>query len=153
MAELFEINQGIQILKPVHEVFEAVADAAKMSSYFLKSSSGRLETGKTIIWHFVEVEAEVPVHVVKSEQDKYLSYRWDNEGHETLCEITFESAKNGAATIVRIKESGHDRNDNKVIKWLKSNTEGWAQFLVSLKGYCEYGINLRKDAYTFQEYN
>lgn len=149
MAELFEINQAIQVLKPVHEVFEAIAEPANMSSYFLESGSGRLETGKTIIWRFAEVEAGVPVHVVKAEQDKYLSYRWDNEGHETLCEITLESSKNGTATIVRVKESGHEHTDAG-IRWLKSNTEGWAQFLTCLKGYCEFGVNLRKEAYTFE---
>lgn len=33
------------------------------------------------------------------------------------------------------------------ICWLKSNTEGWANFLTCLKAYLEYGINLRQGAF------
>jgi len=40
-------------------------------------------------------------------------------------------------------------NDEAGIKWLKSNTEGWANFLACLKAFLEYGINLRKGAFDF----
>jgi hypothetical protein len=49
-------------------------------------------------------------------------------------------------TFVSITEKTRD-NDEKGIKWLNSNTEGWANFLACLKAYLEYGINLRKNAF------
>jgi hypothetical protein len=39
--------------------------------------------------------------------------------------------------------------DEAGIKWLMSNTGGWANFLACLKAYLEHGINLRKGAYDF----
>jgi len=41
------------------------------------------------------------------------------------------------------------KNDDVGINWLKSNTEGWANFLACLKAYLEYGINLRKGGFDF----
>jgi hypothetical protein len=42
-----------RIAKPVHEVFEAVADPAKLSNYFTTGGAeGRLETGATVTWDF-----------------------------------------------------------------------------------------------------
>ena len=39
------------ISKPVHEVFEAVADPVKLSCYFTTGgASGRLEEGATVTW-------------------------------------------------------------------------------------------------------
>jgi hypothetical protein len=45
-----EIKTAIQILKPVNEVSEAIVDPIKMSNYFILKSSGRMDTGKQIIW-------------------------------------------------------------------------------------------------------
>lgn len=150
MNELHEIKQGIQIFNPVHEVYEAVADPAKMSNYFLESGSARLDSGNTVTWRFAEVNADFSIKVVEAIADKKLAYRWDNDGVETLCEITFRPTLEGAATVVEIKESEHDGGD-KLINWLKGNSEGWSNFLTSLKAYCEYGINLRKDAFTYEK--
>lgn len=40
-----------RIAKPVHEVFEAVADPAQLSRYFTTGGAqGRLETGAVVTW-------------------------------------------------------------------------------------------------------
>jgi uncharacterized protein YndB with AHSA1/START domain len=72
-----EIKLGLKISKPLHDVFEAIVDPAKMSNYFIANEEG--------------------------------------------------------------------------IKWLKCNTEGWANFLACLKAYLEYGINLRKGAFDISQ--
>ena len=42
-----------RIAKPVHEVFEAVADPRQLSEYFTTGGAkGRLETGATVTWDF-----------------------------------------------------------------------------------------------------
>ncbi len=53
-----------------------------------------------------------------------------------------------SSTVVNITEKS-GKNDEAGIKWLKGNTEGWANFLACLKAYLEYGINLRKGAFDF----
>ena len=50
------------ISKPVHEVFEAVADPAQLSHYFTTGGAkGRLETGATVTWDFHDFPGAFPV--------------------------------------------------------------------------------------------
>ncbi|ULT27184.1 hypothetical protein KUH03_10705 [Sphingobacterium sp. E70] len=51
--EKLTAKASIQIQKPINEVFEAIVDPNKMNHYFIKSSTGRLETGKTVEWNFL----------------------------------------------------------------------------------------------------
>jgi uncharacterized protein YndB with AHSA1/START domain len=150
-SQPLEIKTGIQIQKPPHEVFEAIVDPAKMVNYFISESTGRMEEGKELVWQFPEFAMKVPVRVGKIEADKYISYHWDDHGHEQLVEITL-IAKGSNDTHVTITEKSRD-NDEAGIKWLKGNTEGWANFLACLKAWLEYGINLRKGAFDFAKPN
>jgi len=143
-----EIKASLKIQKPVHEVFEAIIDPAKMSNYFISKSTGRMEEGKTLTWQFPEFDMEFPVRVKKIEEDKYISYSWDDwedKNIQTLVEIKLE-AKSNDETFVTVTESSRENNEAGM-KWLKSNTEGWANFLACLKAWLEYGINLRKGAF------
>jgi uncharacterized protein YndB with AHSA1/START domain len=141
-----EIKASLKILKPPHEVFEAIVDPAKMSNYFISKSSGRMEEGTTVTWKFPEFDMQFPVRVLKIETDRFVSFAWDDDdGTETTVEITLEPKPNNE-THVRIKEKGKEANEAG-IKWYGRNTEGWANFLACLKAYLEYGINLRKGAF------
>jgi uncharacterized protein YndB with AHSA1/START domain len=144
-----EIKAALQIMKPIHEVFEAIVDPAKMSNYFIAQGSGRMEQGKDLTWHFPELDMDVPVKVGKVDKDKYISYYWDGEdGSKLLVEMTLIVWKDNA-TVVTVTEKSMNNNEAG-INWLKGNTEGWANFLACLKAYLEYGINLRKGAFDFR---
>jgi uncharacterized protein YndB with AHSA1/START domain len=145
-----EIKVGLKMAKPEHEVFEAIVDPAKMSNYFISKSTGRMEEGKNLTWQFPEFDMKFPVRVSKIKNDKYISYHWDDmDGNESLVEITLKLMEDNT-TFVSITEKSRD-NDEKGIKWLKSNTEGWANFLACLKAYLEYGINLRRNAFDMSQ--
>ncbi len=145
-----EVQARLQIAKPVHEVFEAIIDPQKMSNYFIEKSSGRMEAGKELMWKFPEFEMQVPVKVEKIEKDKYVSYYWEGvEGKQLLVEMTL-TAKASDKTLMTITEKSME-NDEMGLKWLKSNTEGWANFLACMKAYLEYGINLRKGGFDFMK--
>ena len=105
-----------------------------------------MEEGKTLTWQFPEMVMEFPVTIKKIEKDKYISYTWNDfrDGTETLVEFTLTPKDN--ATFITVTEKSRD-NDETGMQWLKSNTEGWANFLACLKAYLEYGINLRKGAF------
>jgi uncharacterized protein YndB with AHSA1/START domain len=145
--QTLEIKAALQILKPVDEVFEAIVDPVKMSTYFISKSSGRLEEGRQVLWQFPEFKEEFPVRAGKIEKNKYISFYWTLDGIELLVEITLMPTETNA-TIVTVTEKKRN-NDDAGIKWLKGNTEGWANFLACLKAYLEYGINLRKGAFDF----
>ncbi|HLA55931.1 MAG TPA: SRPBCC family protein [Flavobacterium sp.] len=148
-TKTLEIIAKIQIGKPAHDVFEGIVDPAKMSNYFIADSTGRMEDGKTLIWHFPEFTIDVPVRVGKIETDKYISFHWDNGDKSLLVEMTLEPKENNS-TLVTVTEKSMP-NDEAGIKWLRGNTEGWANFLACLKAYLEYGINLRKGAFDYMK--
>lgn len=146
--QVLEVNVSIQIQKPAHEVFEAIIDPAKMTQYFISKSSGRMETGKTLTWRFPEFDIEFPIRVGEIVKDRYVSYYWDHEGKEMYVEMAIKEGIE-KATIINISEKSMP-HDEAGINWLKGNTEGWSNFLSCLKAYLEYGINLRKGAFTYR---
>ncbi len=148
-AQTLEIKTAIQIQKPVSEVFEAIVDPAKMSNYFIAKGSDRMDSGKEISWQFPEFDMVFPIKVAKTEKDKSVSFHWEIDGKQTLAEISLQSKENNS-TLVTVTEKDM-ANDEAGIKWLKGNTEGWANFLACLKAYLEYGINLRKGAFDFMK--
>ena len=150
-TDTLEIRVEIQILKPHDEVFEAIVDPHKMKNYFISKSSGRLEEGKQVMWTFPEFDLEFPVRTGKIESNNYISFYWEVDGVELLVEITLKPVIDNT-TLVTITEKSR-LNDEAGIKWLKGNTEGWANFLACLKAYLEYGINLRKGAFSYVHKN
>ena len=149
-TDKLEIKAGLKILKPREEVFEAIVDPKKMSGYFISSSSGRMESGKTLIWQFPEFDMQFPVGVETVEPPGFIAYYWsDPDGSETKVEFTLRAVDDNS-TFVSIIEKSRE-NDEKGIAWLRRNTEGWANFLACLKAYLEYGINLRKGAFDISQ--
>ena len=146
--QTLQINVGIQIAKPPHEVFEAIVDPQKMSNYFISQSTGRMEEGKQLVWRFPEFDEDAPVQVGRIEKDKYISFAWDIDGQSLLVEMNLTPAGNN--TVVKIIEGKMEQNDAG-IAWLKGNTEGWANFLACLKAYLEHGINLRKGGFDYRK--
>ena len=147
MKEL-QIKTALQISEPPQVVFEAIVDPAKMSNYFISASTGRMEEGKTLEWQFPEFEEWVAIKVVEVIPGEYISFQWEGAKDNTLLvEMTLLEIS-GNSTLLRITE-GKMENDEAGLKWLAQNTEGWANFLASLKAYLEYVINLRKGAFDF----
>ena len=149
----YEFTVSGRIAKPVHEVFEAVADPRHLSGYFTTGGAeGRLETGSTVTWDFHDFPGAFPVHVVDVEQDRLIVLRWaaapddDPAGeYETTVTMTFEPLEEGR-TLVTIHESGF-RENAAGQKASYGNCEGWTGMLCAMKMYLEYGINLRNGFY------
>jgi len=74
-----ESNATIQIQKPIEDVFEGIVNPEKMTKYFISESSGRLESGKEVIWKFPEFEDKYPVKEIKIENNSSISFVWDPE--------------------------------------------------------------------------
>ena len=147
MEEL-KIKTAIQIGKPAEDVFEAIVDPGKMKNYFIAEGSGRMEEGKKLQWRFPEFNEQVDVQVVQVEPKEYISFQWEGaKGRKLLVEMTLLEMPDNS-TLLKITEGTMPAKEEG-IKWLAQNTEGWANFLASLKAYLEYDINLRKGAFDF----
>jgi uncharacterized protein YndB with AHSA1/START domain len=148
MSPVLEITAALQVAKPVHEVFESIVDPSIMCNYFISWGSARMEEGNTVEWRFPEFDMQFPVRVGTVRKDSYVSFYWDNGDKETLVEMSLTVYKE-THTVVTVTEKSM-ANDEAGIKWLKGNTEGWANFLACMKAWLEYGIHLRKGAFDFR---
>ena len=129
------------ILKPAHEVFEAIVDPGKMNKYFITTSTGRMESAKTLTWSWEDYDAVHEVKVQNVEKDKLVSFKWEGSGVECLVVITLEQ-KGENRTLVKITESDWPADFQGAARCM-GQVEGWTNFLCCLKAYLEYGVNLR----------
>jgi uncharacterized protein YndB with AHSA1/START domain len=153
-----------KIRKPVSEVFDAVYNPKKLSSYFTTGgSNGPLDEGKTVLWKFNDIGdkiMEAPVRVQKVVRNKLIQFSWEasegnydpksgsipeSGGYDTVVEMSFE-ALNPKETLVKIVE-GKWRATDGGLQGSYGNCQGWTQMTCCLKAYLEYKINLRKGSY------
>ena len=149
------------ISKPVHEVFEAVVDPAKLSAYFTTGGAqGRLEAGATVTWDFHDFPGAFPVYVIEVVPDAKIVLEWQaNEGeapnveggelkdadYRTRVTMNFKGLDDGR-TLVEIAEEGWRENQG-ALGASYGNCQGWSQMLCALKACTEHGINLREGMY------
>jgi uncharacterized protein YndB with AHSA1/START domain len=135
-----------KIMKPVEEVFDAVANPDKLTKYFTKTATP-LEPGETAIWVFPEFpDMEVEVKVTQLIPKKLIALAWDSAegGYQTQIEIHFEPY-DAKSTLLKIKEWGW-KETQKGLNSSYGNCQGWMHMTCCMKAYLEFGINLRKDS-------
>ena len=151
-----------RIARPVHEVFEAVADPGQLSHYFTTGGAkGRLETGAAVSWDFHDFPGAFPVEVVEIVDDEKIILKWDaSEGeppnadgaeskaapYKTTVTMSFKPIDGGQRTLVEIQEEGWRENQG-ALEASYGNCQGWSQMLDALKAWVEHGINLREGLY------
>lgn len=157
-----EINFRVsgRIARPVEEVFEAVADPAKLSGYFTTGGAkGRIETGKTVMWDFHDFPGAFPVEVIEVVPNSKIVLQWGAsvaEGDEigarmqqsdymTTVTMLFKPTDDGR-TLVEIVEEGW-RETAGALRGSYQNCEGWTGMLCAMKAWVEHGINLREGFY------
>ena len=150
-----------RIARPVHEVFEAVADPAQLSHYFTTGGAqGRLETGATVTWDFHDYPGAFPVEVTEVVPDQRIVLEWKaSEGeapnveggemaeadYNTTVTMTFKALEDGR-TLVEIAEEGWRENQG-ALGASYGNCQGWTGMLLALKVWLEHDINLREGLY------
>jgi uncharacterized protein YndB with AHSA1/START domain len=140
MEPKFQVQ--LKIRKPAAEVFDAVVDPKKLSGYFVKDSTGPLAEGSTVKWSFHEAPEPFDVVVKQVTPGERIVFEWPaDEGYNTRVEMTFKPL-NAGETMVQITEGGW-RETPAGIKSSYGNAGGWMHMMCCLKGYLEYGINLR----------
>src|SRR4029453_13996643 len=143
-----------RIARPVHDVFEAVADPAQLSEYFTTGGAkGRLETGATVTWDFHDFPGAFPVEVVEVVPDEKIVLKWKaNEGeapnlpaperaanhpdYKTKVTMTFAPLDGDTRTLVEISEEGWRENEG-ALKASYGNCQGWSQMLCAMKVWLE----------------
>ena len=137
-----------KILKPVAEVFDAIVSSEKLCNFFTDRSSGDLEPGKEIRWHWNHY-GELPVTVDEVVKDQRIvltldSQVWEktkSEAYDVKVIFEFESLDDGS-TMLSISEEGW-KTDVDGLKGSHDNCGGWMHMATCLKAWIEHGIDLR----------
>lgn len=141
-----------KIQKPLEEVFDAVHDPEKLSGYFTNGgASAPLHEGTTVEWAFAdnpdEEKLSFPVQVLQVIPNELIVLEWEgSKGRQTRVEFRFQQTGLDE-TLVSISESGWQESQEELDRSYM-NCMGWSQMLSAMKAYLEYGIDLRKGAYT-----
>lgn len=141
MTPSFEVQLKIQ--KPIADVFDAVVNPKKLTGYFIQTASGPLAEGKTVMWSFAEHPVPFPVTVREVKKDQRIRFEWASAegGYDTTVEMSF-APLDDRSTMVQIRESGW-RDTPKGVTSSYGNAAGWMHMLCCMKGFLEYGVNLR----------
>jgi uncharacterized protein YndB with AHSA1/START domain len=140
-----------RIARPVHDVFEAVADPDRLSEYFTTNGAkGRLEAGATVVWDFADFPGAFPVQVVEVLPDRRIVLRWEAadggaEPYETTVTLEFEQLDDGRTLVTIAEEGWRDTDAGREASY--DNCEGWTGMLCALKVWLEHDINLRDGFY------
>lgn len=137
-----------RIMKPAHEVYQAVVSGDQVIKYFADAVSGDLKAGQEISWHWNEWGA-YPVKVKQLVENTLIeltlnSREWKKtreDDYEVLITMEFESLEDGS-TLLIISESGW-KTDAEGLKGSHDNCGGWQHMALCLKAYLEHGIDLR----------
>lgn len=139
-----------RIARPVHDVFEAIADPDQLSRYFTTGGAkGRLETGATVTWDFADFPGAFPVEVAEVVADERIVLRWDaaaeGDPYQTTVTIEFEPLDDGRTLVTITEEGWRPTAEGQAASY--GNCEGWTGMLVHLKAWIEHGLNLREGFY------
>jgi uncharacterized protein YndB with AHSA1/START domain len=159
----FKFTVQVKVQKPVAEVYDAVYNPKKLSSYFTADSDGPLDEGKTVQWKHAAGDCHhvtIPVKVQKTVPNQLIRFAWAASeggfdikagkfphpaGYDNTVEVAFE-ALGPSETLVKITE-GTWRENPAGLESSYLNCSGWMHMACCLKAFVEYGINLRKGSF------
>ena len=138
-----------RIMRPVAEVFDAIVSSDKLCNYFTDRSSGDLEEGREVGWHWAHYEPTLPVTVNRIVENALIELTLESaEWKKTVAEsypvkVIFEfEALDADSTMLSISEDGW-KTDTDGLKASHDNCGGWAHMGMCLKAWIEHGIDLR----------
>lgn len=145
-----------RIARPVHDVFEAVANPDQLSQFFTTGGAdGRLEAGATVTWDFHDFPGAFPVRVIEVVADRKIVLAWaaaDDSpagetlpAHDTTVTMDFEALEDGR-TLVTISEQGW-RDTPGGLEAAFGNCEGWTGMLCAMRVWLEHGLTFRQGFY------
>ncbi|MGH7573794.1 MAG: SRPBCC family protein [Longimicrobiales bacterium] len=135
------MKTGMLIRKAVEDVFEAFIEPEITTQFWFTKSSGRLEVGRPIQWHWGMYDISVPVVAKLIEPNKRIVIVWTGTSGSTTVEWVFEPHE-GGATFVSIEESGFIGDGDELVKQVADSSQGFSLVLVGLKALLEHGVRL-----------
>lgn len=141
-----KIETQLLIRKSRKAVFKAFIDPKITTKFWFTKSSGKLESGKTVIWEWQMYGARDEVKVLEIKQNQKIKIVWGNP--KSKVDFTFEEFKRNQ-TLVKIVCYDFEHKKKDLLATMLDYTGGFTTVLDGLKAYLEHGIilNLTKDKY------
>lgn len=132
-------NVEVQMLvrRPVEVVFNAFIDPAVTCHFWFTKGSGKLETGKTVLWEWEMYGVSSKVVVKDIISNKEIWIEWGEPATSVL--FSFESYGDHSTYVV-IKNWGFAETGDALIDAIKNNTGGFTTVIDGLKVYLEHDI-------------
>jgi len=132
------VKAEMLIRTPVKLVFEAFADPAITTKFWLSKSSGRLEAGKTVRWEWEMYGVHDDVYVKEMEHNKRILIE-SSDG--TQVEWIFKPRADHE-TFVTIINSGFTGEGDGIVSQAIDSMGGYTMVLCALKALLEHHIVL-----------
>lgn len=140
MEQLSQYSEAQMLIrKPIAEVFEAMANPEITTNFWFTKSSGRLETGKTIIWEWEMYGVSAEIKVIEMIPNEKIVFEWQQPARTV--EFKFEDI-DGKATYFTAKETGYTESGNDLLHVIRDSTGGFTTVHDGLKAYLEHNIRL-----------
>ncbi|MEO8721881.1 MAG: SRPBCC family protein [Ginsengibacter sp.] len=134
------VETQMLIRKPVSLVFQAFIDPSITTHFWFTKSSGKLETGKTVIWSWEMYGISTQIFVKEIEPNKKIVFEWGMPDKTT---VSFDfNPLSDETTYLIIKNFGFKQTGFELIEKIKDSTGGFTTVLDGLKAYLEHGIQL-----------
>jgi uncharacterized protein YndB with AHSA1/START domain len=124
------------IRKPPAAVFDAFVDPTITSKFWFTRSSGRLEPGTEVTWHWDMYGASAQVAVKSIERDRRILIEWP-----TPVEWLFTRHSDNT-TFVTITASGFTGTDAEKVSQAIDSMGGFSLLLAGCKAFLEHGVVL-----------
>lgn len=133
------VKTQMLIRKPVAEVFEAFIDPAITTKFWFTKSTGRLEPGKEVRWHWEMYGVSTLVRVKEIEPNRRILIEWD----DPPCPVEWLfTARPDGTTLVQISNGGFHGSDDEQVLQAMDSMGGFSFVLANLKAFLEHNITL-----------
>lgn len=133
------VETQMLIRRPASVVFNAIVDPAITTNFWFTKSSGKLEAGKNVTWHWEMYGVSTDVSVKELIPNQKISIEWGDPPTSVDFELTELSHD---STYVIIKNYGFKLKGDDLISAIKDGTGGFTTVLDGMKAYLEHGIRL-----------
>ncbi len=135
---------SVRIRRSPSEVFNAFADAQKMSKFWFMRRDDGLRQGESVLWFIGHGADEMSFDVrVKelSHPDKIVIEWPGHDGKYTQVIWTIDETDEGD-TILTIEESGFTGSSDEILERVLDSTGGFNQVIIAAKALIEHGVQL-----------
>ena len=111
------------------------------TKFWFTHSSGKLEIGTKVEWHWEMYNVSVPVEVKEIEKNLKVIILWGSEMQESEVSFSFEAIDDNK-TLVKIENYNFKGTEEEVINKIIDSTGGFNLMLAGMKFFLEHGIEL-----------